>query len=374
MDLAVKVGLLAHPLKLTPPSQEVKYTGFLWNMKAIPTLKVPSYKVDKSITFIDYALDHRDHLSRLCLAVVKGVLESEVDATPSRSSHTHLRSLGRTLNPIGWEGLPYYSFARLTDEDVTNLTWWENVVKSNGGHTSRADNASILVPSFGDGSGTGTGGTVQYCLDKPLQMWKAVRTTSAHLNSSNWKEAETLRLTLARAKSSGRAEVRGCIFLYFTENIVTYFAVAKGASKIPSLHPIVAACKELEADLGCQLEPVHVPGTTIILQTTDSLSRGIWGSALHNRVSQKAILSEIFAPIAMCPTIGDWACRQAGYPPELPWFHRRWESQWTFDLVVNHLTVWAPPPEIANQLIHFLLLCYVEAPLSTAALILIPRI
>jgi hypothetical protein len=145
-------------------------------------------------------------------------------------------------------------------------------------------------------------------------MWKAVWTDEARLNTSNWKEAETLRITLARAK--------GSTFFYFTDNIVTYFAVSKGASRVPSLHGIVAACKELEADLGCHLEPIHVPGTTIIIQITDGLSRGIWGSALHNRVRQKAILSEIFAPITMCPTLGDWACRQAGFPPSVPWFHR----------------------------------------------------
>jgi hypothetical protein len=118
----------------------------MWNTKGILTLKVPGYKVDKSIALIDYALDHRDRLSHLCtMAAVKGVLESEVDATSSRSRHTHLQSLERTLHPVGWEGLPYYSFAKLTDEDATNLTWWKNVLKSNGGHTSRADNASILV-------------------------------------------------------------------------------------------------------------------------------------------------------------------------------------------------------------------------------------
>jgi hypothetical protein len=53
MDLAVKVGLLAHPLKLTPPAQEVKYTGFLWNTEGVPTLKVPGYKVEKSLALID---------------------------------------------------------------------------------------------------------------------------------------------------------------------------------------------------------------------------------------------------------------------------------------------------------------------------------
>jgi hypothetical protein len=69
VDLVLKVGLLAHPEKLSPPSQKVKYTGFIWNTEDIPTLQIPPYKVDKSLVLIDYALDHRDNLSRPCLAV-----------------------------------------------------------------------------------------------------------------------------------------------------------------------------------------------------------------------------------------------------------------------------------------------------------------
>jgi hypothetical protein len=137
LDLAVKVGLLAHPLKLTPPSQEVKYTGFNWVSVEAPTLKIPSYKADKLIALIEYALDHRDRLSRLFLAVVKGVLESEVDVTPARSGQTHLRSLEHSLHPLGWEGLPFYSFAKLSTEDINNLLlWWKQVLSSNRGQVS----------------------------------------------------------------------------------------------------------------------------------------------------------------------------------------------------------------------------------------------
>ena len=93
MDYVVEVGLLCHPGKLTPPSQVAKYTGFLFDTRGIPTLRVPEYKVDKSVAMIDYAIARRDHFSRLGLAVVKGVLESQSEATPLRSGHTHLRSL-----------------------------------------------------------------------------------------------------------------------------------------------------------------------------------------------------------------------------------------------------------------------------------------
>jgi hypothetical protein len=86
-------------------------------------------------------------------------------------------------------------------------------------------------------------------MDEPLQMWKAVWSTQARLNMSNWKEAETLRLTLQRAKASGRSEIRGCTLFYFTDNVVSYYGVTAGASRIPSLHAVVEECKELEAVL-----------------------------------------------------------------------------------------------------------------------------
>jgi hypothetical protein len=196
-------------------------------------------------------------------------------------------------------------------------------------------------------------------------MWKAVWTTRARLHSSNWKEAETMHLTLQRAKASGRHEVRGWTFFYFTDNIVTYYAMAKGASRIPTLHVLVVACKELEAELGCHLAPVHVPGTTIILQTTDGLSRGVWCTALHEQVSQRSIQSAIFSPLPFGTDMGDWARNKAHLPVNTSWHYRRWDRPWRVHDICDRLTIWTPPPELAAQLIYFLLLVYVEAPLTT---------
>jgi hypothetical protein len=197
---------------------------------------------------------------------------------------------------------------------------------------------------------------VQYTFDEPMQMWSPT--------------------TFFKLERSGNYAFNpaGCTFFYFTDNIVTYYAMAKGASRIPSLHAIVAACKELETDLGCHLEPVHVPGTTIILQTTDGLSRGVWGTALHERVSQQSIQSAIFSHLPFDTGMGDWVRNKAHIPVSIPWRYRRWDRPWRFHDVCNRLRVWTPPPKIVPQLLHFLLLVYVEASLMTACLILIPRI
>jgi hypothetical protein len=129
MDYVVGVGLLYHPGKLTPPSQVVKYTGFLFDTRGVPTLGVTEYKIDKSVAMINYAIAHRNHFSRLGLAVVKGVLESQSEATPSHSGHTHLRSLEDTLHPANWgeDYMVYYSFTSLTDRNVQDLLWYKTI-------------------------------------------------------------------------------------------------------------------------------------------------------------------------------------------------------------------------------------------------------
>jgi hypothetical protein len=48
---------------------------------------------------LDFAQCHRRRLSRLALAVIVGVLESLVEATPSRTGHTYLRNVQEILHP-----------------------------------------------------------------------------------------------------------------------------------------------------------------------------------------------------------------------------------------------------------------------------------
>jgi hypothetical protein len=75
----------------------------------------------------EFALWHRQRISRLGLAVVVGVLESLVEAIPSRIGHTYLRFVQETLHPKGWDGggLPYYFFATLSKDDCSELNMWK---------------------------------------------------------------------------------------------------------------------------------------------------------------------------------------------------------------------------------------------------------
>jgi hypothetical protein len=326
---------------------------------------------------IAYTLAHHDQLSCLALSVVVGVLESLVEATPTRIGHTYLCSLQSTLHPKDWNGddLPYFSFTALSSDNVHNLNLWTWLLRRNDGHRVLARRSGTLIPSMGDGSGTGTGGTVQYSnTTAPLEMWMGVWSPRVFHFSSNWKEMRTLLATLQRAKATHRSDIDGTTFFYFTDNIVVYFAVTSGSSTSPGLQAMVEQIKLLEIELGIILEVIHVPGTTIIEERTDGLSRGVWGSSLHQRYERKAIPSEIFAPVPFTPDLASWAINKIGLDPSLPCHHRCWDLEWRSADVFDRLTIWTPPPKIAAQLIYSLLQFYVEKPLTTAMIIVVPRI
>jgi hypothetical protein len=83
----------------------VKYTGLIFDTATKPKLLVPEDKRTKSLAMIEYAQRNHKRISRLAHAVVVGVLESLVEATPTRISHTYLRHLQNTLHPLGWDGV-----------------------------------------------------------------------------------------------------------------------------------------------------------------------------------------------------------------------------------------------------------------------------
>ena len=142
----------------------------------------------------------------------------------------------------------------------------------------------------------------------PLEQWKADWSVDVYHHSSNWKEMRTLDLTLERAQLQNPGAMVNTTFFYFTDNLVTYFAVTAGASRSPGLQALVKSVKAWEEALGCILEPIHVPGTTIIEEGSDDLSHGIWSTPLHERADHAVILSKIFAPVPFSPDVSNWAC------------------------------------------------------------------
>ena len=134
---------------------------------------------------------------------------------------------------------------------------------------------------WGDGSGTGTGGTTEfYRVQDPTQvspsieLWMGVWGAKAKLHTSNWKEARTVMEALRQEATLGR--VQDCVVFYVTDNLVSYYVINSGSSREPSLHQLAREIKELAFELGCHLEVVHAPGTLMIEQGTDGQSRGLW--------------------------------------------------------------------------------------------------
>jgi hypothetical protein len=72
-----------------------------------------------------------------------------------------------------------------------------------------------------------------------------------------------------------------------TSNEVTYNICNNGSSKNLSL-------KALELSVGCRLEIIHVPGTTMITQRIEGLSRGIWENGFNTEL--KPFVVEFFLP------------------------------------------------------------------------------
>ena len=111
----------------------------------------------------------RGRLSRLTLAVIAGKLQSMVPATAGNVGATFLHHLyrvlhekedGSSLSPSD-PGLYFREGAHMTLAAWEELSWWRQYLLRSDGALVRALDAAVLVSTWGDGSGTGLGGTVQ---------------------------------------------------------------------------------------------------------------------------------------------------------------------------------------------------------------------
>ena len=377
LDTAVDVGLLCHPGKLTPPSQVVKYCGFLLDTRAIPCLRIPQAKRERALAMVQYLLrtPPSHPVSRLSLAVIIGTLESLVDATPQGIGRTILREAHQLLRPpeLGTGLAPYLTTTVVPSEVRVQLRRWEALLMGDCCRVARAARSGVLVPTHGDGSGTGTGGTVLFP-DQPLDTWMGAWSPYVWHHTSNWKELRTLLLTLQRIIADPRkyASVFGCTLFYFTDNEVTYYIVSAGTSPTPALHELAVQIKALEIQLQVSLAPVHIPGLVMIEQGTDGLSRGVWMSQLHSYMDQRALTSAVFSPLQVDLDLVRATIDQ--FRLLSPWFVHPWDAPMDTSACLHSMSVWFPPPEIARQLVSNVLELWVEAPLTTAALFFIPRI
>ena len=378
LDTAVDCGFLFHPQKLVTPRHTVKYCGFLFDSRSIPCLRIPVPKQERALAICEYLLDAPPvkNWSRLSLAVAAGVLESLSEATPRRLGHTYLRHFHSLVHPpgIGTGADPYFTCTRLSDEVRRELEWWKSFLVLSEGRIVRLHKAATLVPTFGDGSGTGTGGTFKLPNDVQLQMWKGKWRPTVYHFPSVWKELATLEETLLRIRAStDKASVRGTTVFYFTDNSGVYWIATAGSSKSLNLHKLITRIRRLELELNCYLQVVHVPGVILIEQGTDGLSRGVWISSCQGLAAEDRITRAIFDPLPFDRHLVEQYAPQLD-PQDRSWSYYHWDQPWNTQDCLNRLTVWFPPPELARQVLSFVLNTWIEAPLHTSGLFFIPRV
>ena len=373
LDLAVDVGLLIHPRKLHLPSQVQQYTGFIFDTRSSPVLRIPQDKRERGMAMAKMLREHPDGLpfSRLALSVIAGTLESMADATPNRMGHTYLRSTHALIHPAGQTGGRdiYYTSCTLTTEVRREMDWWIAILSDSRGRGLRSGRSSTLIPTWGDGSGTGTGGTI-LLPDRPLKLWMGQWSPTVYHFSSNWKELKTLLLTLQQLASDCPESLAGTTVFYFTDNTATYYISASGSSHSTGLHALIEQVQLITLKLRCHLEVIHVPGVVMIGQGTDGLSRGIWLSSLHPEVNQQELTAAVFDPMHPDMELAhDFATRLGN---RLPVVYHHWDCPWGSGLF-HHLSVWFPPPELARQCLIGILESWMECPRTTGALLFIPR-
>ena len=381
MNLMVRLGLICQKAKTVPPSQVQKYCGFIYDTRGSPTLLIPPHKISRCIANAEYLLNRprSQAVSRLSLAIVTGVLQSVVDATPQHIGQSYLRALYDDLHR--WEEVghlegtaKFFTVVELSEGGKEGLRWWiQHLRHSSGATTCRASARRGLVMKWGDGSGTGTGGTTELYrvaagqeANPGVELWMGVWKTRAAERSSNWKEARTVLESLLLERGSER--IRETTVFYFTDNLVSYYIINGGSSRSPELHHLVQEIKEVCQHLGCRLEVVHVPGTLMILQGTDGLSRGVW-LAPERRMSE--INQLVFEPVFMSPSLCEWASALVSARPGKP---QDYATIGSFRHIQGCLTVWNPPPECARQVLGTYLRRWVQCFEDSEAVFLIPRI
>jgi hypothetical protein len=232
--------------------------------------------------------------------------------------------------------------------------------------------------SFGDGSGSGTGGTVQIlgrdgnC--PTMEAWMGTWRPQVHSFSSNWKELRTLVHTLER-ELGGAGRLRHSTLFYFTDNLVTYYIVSGGSSGSPELQKLIRRLKYLELCLGLRLEVVHIPGTHMIDQKTDSLSRGVRLGGGRFKRSPQDETQRIFEGLPIMTGTISWAQTQVLHACKHHEIHFMDSSTtWNFHHVSHRATLWFPAPEWAHQLMDAVLNAWTERPWDTEAFFVIPRV
>jgi hypothetical protein len=385
MATAIRLGLICHPTKTKAAAPVQKFCGFIYDTIGIPCRRLPQDKETRAVSLIRFLRrEQQGLLAALTLSVVVGYLQSLVPATPGNIGAVYLRELYDCLysqldkDKMGTSAA-FYSSMTLNPQAHACLDWWERAITRGLACTVQVRDESTGVITWGDGSGTGSGGSVDFLRWDfvklgPSEDWMG-SWEGPPGESSNWRELRTL-IEVLRKENIDTSRYRGKRVLYFTDNMVSYDIVRRGSSKNPALHALVRELKLLDLMHGCSTVVIHVPGLVMIQQGTDGLSRGIWRSPLA--IDHTFDLRVLFAPVPNTRDTFHWACDVAGIPthdrsPDL-WTSLQDYSDWTDDYLIRRWGFWTVRPSLGRQAMNAAIKAWVESPLDSQHLFILPRI
>ena len=105
--------------------------------------------------------------SRLLVSMVVGFLQSLVPATPGNIGAAFLRPVYEDLHQLSMTPMPntrkaYFSSMELSQRSQLCLEWWVEALSCGLSKQTRPQDVATLGVTWGDGSGTGAGGTFNF--------------------------------------------------------------------------------------------------------------------------------------------------------------------------------------------------------------------
>jgi hypothetical protein len=142
MEYMVRLGFICQKAKTSLPAQVQKFCGLIFDTRETPRLRIPSAKLSRSLATLDFVIkmNNQGTLSRLTVAVMGGLLQYLVDATPARLGQTYLWGLYDDVHhtcPLSSRDL-YYTSVELRATTVADLGRWREFLHLNPGNPSRS--------------------------------------------------------------------------------------------------------------------------------------------------------------------------------------------------------------------------------------------
>ena len=286
---------------------------------------------------------------------------------------------GLDLEPSERPGTNYNAKVPLPNGFWQDFDSYKRILREHTGRRVLRGDWLSIVRAWTDASSAGAGVSILHNDEQgrpltQLQFLAGVWPRHLALNSSNWRELRTILFTLQQAHDvqelTGERRLDGTVLYVFTDNAVSAAAINRGTSSSPSLLRLVKGLREYETNLGCHVVAVWVPGTAIIDQGTDGLSRGAVDEGAFAADSPDPLT---FSPIDTgCPTPEQPFLRAVVHTFPEPAQVLRDPDEWYQRPHPHRATVLVPAPSLARQAIDQALRWRAAHPYTTGVAIVLP--